>query len=72
MNGKETMGLGMDVKVDWNGKIKPAALPYYPSVADGIVKLTEKSFKLYTEISKNCPLKLWKDRLVAVWGEETK
>ena len=25
-----------------------------------------------TEISKNCPLKLWKDRLVAVWGEETK
>ena len=28
MNGKETMGLGMDVKVDWNGKIKPAALPY--------------------------------------------
>ena len=41
MNGKETMGLGMDVKVDWNGKIKPAALPYYPSVADGIVKLTE-------------------------------
>ena len=72
MNGKETMGLGMDVKVDWNGKIKPAALPYYPSVADGIVKLTEKSLKLYTEISKNCPLKLWKDRLVAVWGEETK
>ena len=39
---------------------------------DGIVKLTEKSLKLYTEISKNCPLKLWKDRLVAVWGEETK
>ena len=72
MNGKETMGLGMDVKVDWNGKIKPVALPYYPSVADGIVKLTEKSLKLYTEISKNCPLKLWKDRLVAVWGEETK
>ena len=72
MNGKETMGLGMDVKVDWNGKIKPAALPYYPSVADGIAKLTEKSLKLYTEISKNCPLKLWKDRLVAVWGEETK
>ena len=31
-----------------------------------------KSLKLYTEISKNCPLKLWKDRLVAVWGEETK
>ncbi len=39
---------------------------------DSIVKLTEKSLKLYTEISKNCPLKLWKDRLVAVWGEETK
>lgn len=56
MNGKETMGLGMDVKVDWNG----------------IIKLTEKSLKLYTEISKNCPLKLWKDRLVAVWGEETR
>ena len=55
MNGKETMGIGMDVKVDWNGKIKPAALPYHPSVADGIVKLTEKSLKLYTEISKNCP-----------------
>ena len=72
MNGKETMGLGMDVKVDWNGKIKPAALPYHPSVADGIIKLTEKSLKLYTEISKNCPLKLWKDRLVAVWGEETR
>ena len=72
MNGKETMGIGMDVKVDWNGKIKPAALPYHPSVADGIIKITEKSLKLYTEISKNCPLKLWKDRLVAVWGEETK
>lgn len=72
MNGKETMGIGMDVKVDWNGKIKPAALPYHPSVADGIIKLTEKSLKLYTEISKNCPLKLWKDRLVAVWGEETR
>ena len=52
--------------------IKTAALPYHPSVADGIVKLTEKSLKLYTEISKNCPLKRWKDRLVAVWGEETK
>ena len=48
------------------------ALPYHPSVADGIIKLTEKSLKLYTEISKNCPLKLWKDRLVAVWGEETR
>ena len=37
-----------------------------------VIKLTEKSLKLYTEISKNCPLKLWKDRLVAVWGEETR
>ena len=48
------------------------ALPYHPSVSEGIIKLTEKSLKLYTEISKNCPLKLWKDRLVAVWGEETR
>ena len=28
--------------------------------------------KLYVELNSRCPLKLWKDRLVAVWGEETK
>ncbi len=41
----------------------------------GIMSMNGKEtmgLKLYTEISKNCPLKLWKDRLVAVWGEETK
>ena len=52
--------------------IKPGALPYHPSVAGGIIKLTEKSLKLYTKISMNSPLKLRKDRLVAVWGEETR
>lgn len=72
MNGKETMGLGLDVNVDWKGKIKPAALPYHPSVAAGIDKLADISLKLYTEIHKDCPLKLWKDRLMAVWGEVTR
>ena len=27
--------------------------------------------KLYVELNSHCPLKLWKDRLVAVWGQET-
>ena len=26
---------------------------------------------LYLELNSHCPLKLWKDRLVAVWGQET-
>ena len=30
------------------------------------------SNKLYNEISGHCPLKLWKDRLTAVWGDETR
>ena len=25
---------------------------------------------LYLELNSRCPLKLWKDRLVAVWGQE--
>lgn len=36
------------------------------------METNREELKLYTEISKNCPLKLWKERLVAVWGEETR
>ena len=45
---------------------------YHPLVADGCNALMKVSNKLYNEISSNCPLKLWKDRLTAVWGDETR
>ena len=35
---------------------------------DGIIKLTEKSLQaLHRNLQRIAPLKLWKDRLVAVW-----
>ena len=73
MNGGETMGLGMDVDItEIEDKPSPAALPFHPLVADGCNALMKVSNKLYNEISSNCPLKLWKDRLTAVWGDETR
>ena len=38
---------------------------------DKITVMSMNSGELYSEITKNCPLKLWKNRLKAVWGEET-
>jgi len=35
-------------------------------------KFLDANNDLYLELNSRCPLKLWKDRLVAVWGEETK
>ena len=55
-----------------DGKKYPAALPFHPLVADGCNALMKVSNKLYNEISSNCSLKLWKDRLTAVWGDETR
>ena len=73
MNGGETMGLGLDVDIsEVQGKISSAALPFTPVVADGCKELMKVSNKLYNEIADHCPLKLWKDRLKAVWGEETR
>ena len=73
MNGGETMGLGMDVDItEIEDKLTPAALPFHPLVADGCKALMKVSNKLYNEISGHCPLKLWIDRLKAVWGDETR
>ena len=38
----------------------------------GLDKFIDAVNKLYVELNSHCPLKLRKDRLVAVWGEETK
>ena len=73
MNGGETMGLGLDIDIaDIQDMPSPAALPFHPLVADGCKALMKVSSKLYNEISSNCPLKLWKDRLTDVWGDETR
>ena len=73
MNGGVTMGLGLDVDItEIEDKLTPAALPFHPLVADGCNALMKVSNKLYNEISGHCPLKLWKDRLTAVWGDETR
>ena len=73
MNGGETMGLGLDVDItEIKDKLTPAALPFHPLEADGCNALMKVSNKLYNEISGHCPLKLWKDRLKAVWGDETR
>ena len=73
MNGGETMGLGIDVDItETEDKPSLAALPFHPLVEDGCNTLIKMSNKLYNEIIDNCPLKLWKDRLNAVWGDETR
>ena len=52
--------------------LAPTYLPFHPLVELGLDKFIDVVNKLYVELNSHCPLKLWKDRLVAVWGEETK
>lgn len=52
--------------------LAPTYLPFHPLVELGLDKFIDAVNKLYVELNSHCPLKLWKDRLVAVWGEETK
>ena len=52
--------------------LTPTYLPFHPLVELGLDKFIDAVNKLYVELNSRCPLKLWKDRLVAVWGEETK
>ena len=52
--------------------LAPTYLPFYPLVELGLDKFIDAVNKLYVELNSHCPLKLRKDRLVAVWGEETK
>lgn len=69
-NSGMTMGLGLDVEgVDWRN-MPATMIPFHPSVTDGLDKLVEVTNKMYSELSA-CPLKSWKERLVAVWGKET-
>ena len=71
-NAGQTMGLGMDIEnVDYRN-LAPTSLPFHPLVELGLDKFIDAVNKLYVELNSRCPLKLWKDRLVAVWGEETK
>lgn len=68
----KTMGLGMDIEnVDYRN-LAPTYLTFHPLVELGLDKFIDAVNKLYVELNSHCPLKLWKDRLVAVWGEETK
>ena len=52
--------------------LAPTYLPFHPLVELGLDKFLVAVNKLYVELNSHCPLKLWKDRLVAVWGQETK
>ena len=52
--------------------LTPTYLPFHPLVELGLDKFIDAVNKLYVELNSHCPLKLWKDRLVAVWGEKTK
>lgn len=71
-NAGQTMGLGMDIEnVDYRN-LAPTSLPFHPLVEIGLRKFLDANNDLYLELNSRCPLKLWKDRLVAVWGEETK
>lgn len=51
--------------------LAPTYLPFHPLVELGLDKFLDAVNKLYVELNSHCPLKLWKDRLVAVWGQET-
>ena len=51
--------------------LAPTYLPFHPLVELGLDKFLDAVNKLYLELNSHCPLKLWKDRLVAVWGQET-
>ena len=69
-NAGQTMGLGMDIEnVDYRN-LAPTYLPFHPLVELGLDKFIDAVNKLYVELNSHCPLKLWKDRLVAVWGQE--
>ena len=51
--------------------LAPTYLPFHPLVELGLDKFIDAVNKLYVDLNSHCPLKLWKDRLVAVWGQET-
>ena len=70
-NAGQTMGLGMDIEnVDYRN-LAPTYLPFHPLVELGLDKFIDAVNKLYVELNSHCPLKLWKERLVAVWGQKT-
>ena len=70
-NAGQTIGLGMDIEnVDYRN-LAPTSLPFHPLVELGLDKFIDAVNKLYVELNSHCPLKLWKDRLVAVWRQET-
>ena len=71
MLGGENSGLGMDIEnVDYRN-LAPTYLPFHPLVEIALRKFLDANNDLYLELNSHCPLKLWKDRLVAVWGQET-
>ena len=51
--------------------LAPTYLPFHPLVEIALRKFLDANNDLYLELNSHCPLKLWKDRLVAVWGQET-
>lgn len=72
VNGDATIGLAIELtNIDYH-KEYPTQIPFMHEVTEAADKLVDASNKLYTEISQSCPLKLWKERLKAVWGDETR
>ena len=71
MNAGETMGIGIELENINYRQEAPTQIPFMYDVTEAAGKLVDVCNKLYSEITKSCPLKLWKDRLKAVWGEET-
>ena len=70
-NAGQTMGSGMDIEnVDYRN-LAPTSLPFHPLVEISLRKFLDAVNDLYLEINSHSPLKLWKDRLVAVRGQET-
>ncbi len=72
MNGGVTMGIGIEVTDIKYREEAPTQIPFMYEVTVAAGKLVDASNQLYSEISKHCPLKLWKERLKAVWGDETR
>lgn len=65
------MGIGIELENINYRQEAPTQIPFMYEVTEAAGNLVDVSNKLYSEITKNSPLKLWKDRLKAVWGEET-
>ena len=60
--------IGKELHISLADDYAPMALPFRKDVMDAVTKLSNTLLDLYLEISKACPLSLWKERLSALWG----